>query len=169
MESRILDANILITGANGGIGTEVVKQLLTYKPRRIVLACRTKEKAESVLKQLPESSTQIEAVGGFDMNDSIAIKTAINDLPGDQKFDIVFLQSGGMVVSNRFEFVTVNGTTIERTVHQNAIGGLLTVKYLEELDLIHRNARIVFAGGEGARGIPKLIQKPDFKTRAEIN
>lgn len=168
MESKVKDANIIVTGANGGIGIEVVKQLIELHPKRIVLACRSQEKANDVAKYIDGGSTVIEPLGGFDMNNFHSIKSAVKQLHQGEKFDIVFLQSGGMVVSDKFRFVEVNGIRVERTVHQNAIGGWLTVQCLLELNLIQDDARVVFAGGEGARGIPRMIRKPDFRTRAEL-
>ena len=46
------NANILITGANGGIGLETVKILTHKKVNKIALACRTIEKAEWTRKEL---------------------------------------------------------------------------------------------------------------------
>lgn len=163
MQSTIKGASILITGANGGIGIETVKLLIEEGAARIVLATRTQEKAEWAYSQLvSDMPTHLEPQGGFDMNDADRIRQAVDDLPSDKPFDIVFLQSGGMVVGDAFQFVEANGHSIERTVHQNTIGAYLTLKYLEERQLIKQDARIVFAGGEGARGISGLIEKPHF-------
>ncbi len=72
MKKNITESSILITGANGGLGFETVKQLVELKPKRIVLACRTQAKADETIKRICEltsSSTVLEAVGGFDMTD----------------------------------------------------------------------------------------------------
>ena len=156
-----------MTGANGGIGLETIKILVDKGAERIALACRTINKAKDAVALIEPQNTILEPYGGFDMLDNEKIKEAVDLLP-NEKFDIVFLQSGGMVVADSYQFVEVNGKTIERTVQQNAIGGLLTVRYMERANLISENARIVFAGGEGARGIPKMIKKPDFKTKTEL-
>ncbi len=140
-------------------------QLIEEKISRIVLACRTQKKADKTKLQLQsKSDTQLEAFGGFDMSNRDSIKTAIQALPENKPFDIIFLQAGGMVVADDFQFVTVAGKAIEKTIYQNVIGGYLTLKYLEEQNLIAPNARIVFAGGEGARGIKGMIGKPEFNS-----
>jgi len=167
MENKIKGASIFVTGANGGIGLETVRILINMGAGRIALACRTIEKAHEAIGSIETKNTILEPYGGFDMLDNQKIQEAVSLLP-NQKFDIIFLQSGGMVVADSYQFINVNGKSIERTIQQNAIGGLLTVQHMERAGLISENARIVFAGGEGARGIPKMIRKPDFKTKTEL-
>ena len=167
MESKIKDASILITGANGGIGIETVKLLLQKSPKRIVLACRTQQKADEA-KKLLGSNNVLEAVGGFDMQQRETILEAVEKLPEEQ-FDIVFFQAGGMVVSNDFQFVpTSEGRKIEKTIYQNVIGSFITLEALLVHNLVAENARIVFAGGEGARGIKGMIKKPEYNSVEEL-
>lgn len=131
MKSLVKNATILITGTNGGIGLETVKALLIKKPKTIILACRTLKKADNALLQLPK--TEIIPMGGFDMTVKTSIRNAINEIPSDLIIDILFLQSGGMVVSKHFEYINVsNNMRIEKTIYQNTIGGFLTYKVLSE-------------------------------------
>ena len=167
MKNTLENKSILITGANGGIGIETVKILAKKGAKRIALACRTLESARETITSIGHTNSNLEPYGGFDMLDNEKIKEAVSLLP-NKKFDVIFLQAGGMVVADSFQFIDVNGKRVERTVQQNAIGGLLTIMHLENAGLIDENARIVFAGGEGARGIPKMINKPDFKTKVEL-
>ncbi len=167
----LVDANIFITGANGGIGLETVKILSHWKIRKIALACRTMEKAEWTKKELFQQAaknTQLDPYGGFDMSNEKAIQSAVSKLPQGEIFDIVFLQAGGMVVADDFQFISSNGLQIEKTIYQNVIGAYLTLKYLEQRGLVASNARIVFPGGEGARGIKGMIKKPEFKSVEEF-
>ena len=163
MENKIKGSSILITGANGGMGLETVRILAQKGAKRIALACRTLEKAKVAIDSVEAGDTILEPFGGFDMLDHQKIKEAVKQLPKEE-FDMIFLQSGGMVVADAFQFVNINGKQIEKTVQQNAIGALQTVLYLEEAGLVGRHARIVFAGGEGARGLPGAIRKPEFKS-----
>ncbi len=165
MTPKIKNSSILVTGANGGIGLETTKLLIEEKAKRIVLACRTKEKAEAAITKLPSSSDVVLApYGGFDMTNAASIKKAVEALPKGEKFDIVFLQSGGMVVADDFQLIETNGISIEKTIYQNVLGAYLTLRFLEQQDLVAPNARIVFPGGEGARGIPGMIKKPEFNS-----
>ncbi|AZQ65374.1 SDR family NAD(P)-dependent oxidoreductase [Flammeovirga pectinis] len=162
MESKIKNASILITGANGGIGIETVKILLEKGAKRIVLACRTQQKADDLRTSLKLNNT-LDARGGFDMQSKEAIVSAVTNLPKKEKFDIVFFQAGGMIVSDDFQFIENNkGNRIEKTIYQNVMGSYITLKALLQNDLIASGGRIVFAGGEGARGIEGMITKPVY-------
>lgn len=168
MENKVKGASILITGANGGIGIETVKALIKEGAERIALACRTQTKAEEAIVQLPSSNTKLEPYGGFDMTEEAEIKQAVENLPKGEQFDIVFLQSGGMVVADDFQFVRANGRNIERTIYQNVFGGYMVTQQLKKHGLLSDHARIVFAGGEGARGINGLIKKPEYQSVNEL-
>ena len=165
------DANVFITGPNGGIGFETTNLLLQKQVKKIALACRTIEKAELVKKNLHKRNktiTKLNSYGGFNMNDEIAISEAISKIPAGEAFDIVFLQAGGMIVGDNFQFVSANGIQIEKTIYQNVIGAYLILKHLEKRNLVAPNARIVFPGGEGARGIKGMIKKPEFQSVEEL-
>ncbi len=168
MKSSIENASILITGANGGIGAETVKLLVEEKAGRIALACRTQEKAQATVAKISNNKTKLEPYGGFDMTDANSIQKAVEALPKGKVFDIVFLQSGGMIVANNYQFVKTNGQNIERTVYQNVFGGYITLRALINQGLLAENARVVFAGGEGARGVKGMIDQPNFKRSHEI-
>lgn len=164
--SKIKGSSILVTGANGGMGIQIVQQLLERGADRIVLACRTQEKAEAAKEKVTLDAAQLDKLhcqGGFDMCDQAAIATAVQALPEDLKLDILFLQAGGMVVANDWQFVEKGETKIEKTLYQNCVGAYATLYELEKRGLIApQKARIVFAGGEGARGLPPLMKKPTF-------
>lgn len=169
MAGKLKGASVLVTGANGGIGLETVKLIVREDIQNIALACRTKEKANWAKTQLkPRPSVKIEAFGGFDMNSIESIYNAVKELPDNQKYDVVFLQSGGMVVSDTFQFNEVAGEKIERNIFQNVLGGYLTIALMDEFGLLAPNARIVFAGGEGARGIKGMITKPEFASQEDF-
>lgn len=162
------ERSVFITGANGGMGIETVKGLIDAGVGRIALACRTKAKADTVVNALntlnTDKSTILEPYGGFNMNRAEEIKRAVYALPEDKPFNIVFLQSGGMIVSDDYQFIQTGSNQIEKTIYQNVIGAYLTMFYLDKRNLITPHARIVFAGGEGARGIKGMIEAPTFES-----
>ena len=151
---------ILVTGANGGLGKETVRSLVEERAGRVVMAGRSADKLEKaraeILRDFP--AAELDIAPGFDMGDLDKIEQAVARL--DDKFDIVFLQAGGVVFSP--EVQRVQG--IERTIFQNVLGGHAVLYALNARGLVGRGARVVVAGGEGARGIAGLIKKPQFSS-----
>lgn len=167
MKSKLKGAVVLITGANGGMGTETVKLLLKKDVDQVILACRTQAKADET-KRILGSDNRLIAVGGFDMQDQNSISKAIGSIELDKTIDIVFLQAGGMVVSKDFQFVSANGQEFEKTTYQNVIGGFIVTEELKQRGMVSENCRFLYAGGEGARGIKGMIKKPEFKSAKDL-
>lgn len=165
--------SVLVTGANGGLGLETCKHLVRDGARRLVMACRTEAKAEAAREQLRAATdgapnTEIETAAGFDMTAPDAIANAVAKLDPDRAFDVVFLQSGGVTYGTKWRTVEHAGHQVERTIFQNVLGAHLTLARLIERGLVAQGARVVIAGGEGARGIPGLIKCPSFDSPAEL-
>ena len=96
------------------------------------------------------------------MRDARQLEQVVSELPNERKFDVVFIQAGGVFFDKNFGFVKTREGQIEQTVFQNAIGGYLLVQYLLKYGLLAEKARIIFAGGEGARGVRPIIKKQSF-------
>lgn len=157
--------SVFITGANGALGLGTVKALALMNVERVIMAARTEGKsadAKSKLLAEIETTSELLPVGGFDMHDPDAIAKAVAALPKDKIFDVVFFQAGGATFSDDFKFIDYRGTKVEQTVFQNAVGGYLTLTHLIEHGLLTSNARIVFIGGENARGVPGMNEQPVF-------
>ena len=158
--------SVLITGANGGLGKETVKWLIEDGVGRIVMGSRDEARGraarDEVLEATGANDADVTAVGGFDMTDPARIEAAVASLPADQPFDVVFLQAGGVVFGKDYDTVEYRGHKVERTVFQNVIGAHITLAALRKRGLVARDARVIFAGGEGARGIPGLIEAPHY-------
>lgn len=159
--------SVLITGANGGMGKETTKLLIRDGFGRIVMGGRSASKIEAARQEVveavrPGADVEIDAVAGFDMNDPAQIRAAVDALPADRPFDVIFLQAGGVVFTKDFDTVRLGGHRYEKTIFQNVIGGHLTLSALRSRGLVAPGARVIIAGGEGARGLPGLIASPDF-------
>ncbi len=167
----MVQKSVFITGANGGLGFETSKILALQGFRSITMAARTQHRADNAKARLLASISpkgRIEAMGGFDMNNPKSIESAVANLPKGKPYDIIFLQAGGVVFGQDYQYVNFADKEIERTIFQNAIGGYITLVNLIKSDLVAQNARIVFAGGEGARGIPGMIEKPVFRKEKDF-
>jgi len=164
--SEYSNKSVFITGANGGMGVEVCRYLVEDGFGHITMACRTEGKATAAMAEVRKttngSATDVTTAAGFDMTDPAAIEAAVDALPADRPFDVVFLQAGGVVYGKDWKSVTWNGVSVERTVFQNVVGAHVTLSRLMHRGLVKPGARVVIAGGEGARGIPGLIGKPEF-------
>lgn len=159
------ELNIFITGANGGMGLDTSKLLIQQNVKQIVLGARTQIKADEAKRKLDQNTdikTRLIPIGGFDMTAPDRIAQAVTNLGATQPFDIVFLQAGGVVFKDDYQYVNWKGKRYERTVFQNTIGGYITLLELSKRGLLKETTRVVFAGGEGARGIPGMIDKPVF-------
>ncbi len=91
---------ILVTGANGGLGKETIRHLLSDGVDHVVMACRSQEKGEKAAKDILSSTgadpSALTVVSGFDMLAPEALKDAVDALPADLCFSAVFLQAGGV-------------------------------------------------------------------------
>ena len=115
------------------------KELARLNISNIILACRNYDKAvlaRAKIKREVNTSSIISAYGGFDMNSLEAISKATKRLE-ENHIDVVFLNAGGVVFSNRFETVTANETKYEKTIFQNSFfASFYLYKELKVLDLI---------------------------------
>lgn len=172
MSNEFKTQNILLIGATGGLGKETAIHLVNDGASKISLAGRTLSKLEEVKQELSSNayaspSLEIQIFGGFDMLAPKQINEAVKNMKGDP-FDIVFLGAGGVFFTDDYAFKEWNGKQIERTIFQNVMGGHLAVKTLKEQGLLSPNVRVVFAGGEGARGIPGMIASPKIPNKEEL-
>lgn len=158
---------ILITGANGAMAKETIKHLIHDGYTDIVMAVRTAAKGEIAKREIlntidSSKNVNLSVVGGFDMNKPIETRKAIQKFKSDKPFDIVFLAAGFAVFGDDYQSVAYNGKKIEKTLFQNLIGSHFVFSELKRIKLISKGARVVLAGGEGARGIKGMIDKPYF-------
>ncbi len=155
---------VLITGANGGLGLATTIGALR-EGASVVLACRSLDKAEAArelaVTKTGASADRALAAGGFDMLDVQAIDHAVQALP-DRPYDVVFLQAGGWVWSDEVQTTSLGGIAIERTVVKNVLGAHATLRALWDTGRLAPHCRVVIIGGEGARGVPGGIAKPEF-------
>jgi len=139
----------LVTGANSGLGFETSAQLAVAGYGRIILACRTEEKAGAARERLIERTGQdvfdILAVDVSKIESSIHAAQVLIDQPGN--IDLLILNAG---VGSQSLKRSSDG--IELILATTLFGHhILTMKLLEAGKLSEAG-HIVIAGSEAARG-----------------
>lgn len=168
-----MNHNILIVEANGGLAKETIKCLIDDGFRRFTMACRSEAKGteakREILKLRPDASQiSLNVVGDFDMNHPKKNEKAINRLNPQGHFGSVFLAVGNPVFAQELQVVEYNGLQIEKNAFQNMLGSHFTLSKLKKYGLLKENVRVVLSGGEGARGLKGMIEKPKFTTPEEL-
>ena len=155
----------LVTGANSGLGFEAAAQLAEAGYGKIILACRTIDKAEGAKKALAErvGSDPYETVA-VDVSSVASAEAAGKELVGrGNTIDTVLLNAG--MVSGEQMNKSVDG--VELAFASSIIGHhVLTVRLLEA-GMLADGARVVMSGSESARGdLPAMFDMKlyDFVT-----
>jgi len=139
----------LVTGANSGLGFEAAAQLAEQGYGRVILACRTLEKAETAKQALAArvGSDPFETLA-VDVS-SIASAQAASDelIKRGNPIDALLLNAG--MVSGDVMSKSVDG--FELSFASSIIGHHVMTVRLLDADLLPEGARVVIAGSEGAR------------------
>jgi len=150
----------LVTGANSGFGFETAALLAQQGYGRIILACRTIEKAEQARKELINRVGKDVFTGlAIDVSELDASKKAAQQLHGQgQKIDLLILNAG---VGSQTLKTSPQG--IEITLAASLFGHhVLTMELLANGNLSD-TARIVIAGSEATRGNVPGMKMPNYK------
>ncbi|MEM7132881.1 MAG: SDR family NAD(P)-dependent oxidoreductase [Chloroflexota bacterium] len=156
----------LVTGANSGLGFEAAGQLAEAGYSRVILACRTLEKAETAQKELAarEGSDPFDTLA-VDVSSIESAQAASDELikRGDP-IDALLLNAG--MVSGESMNKSVDG--LELAFASSIIGHHVMTVRLLEAGLLTDSARIVIAGSEAARNdLPAMMGMDvyDFVTK----
>ena len=79
--------SILVTGAAGSIGSEIIRQVIKFKPARVILLDNSETPMFNIKEELELVSNNIELLYHID---SISDKKAVNEIFSRYKIDIVF-------------------------------------------------------------------------------
>ncbi len=163
--------SVFMTGANGGIAKEICKILVKEGTENIAMGCRSEAKGLAARNEIRAATGKlgdIKVAGGFDMLDPQKIVDSVASLPADNPFDAVFLGAGGIAMSDKFLQVKDRNLSFEKTIFQNVVGAHVSFFALKNRGLLSKNCRVVYAGGEGARGIPGVIKKPEIYNQDQL-
>ncbi len=146
-------ATILITGANSGLGFEAARQFaLREDVSKIILACRSKVKAEEALQKLEEQTGKsIFEILILDVGDLDSCRQAAEDL--NTIVDGIILNAGG-----------AGGTEPEKLTKHGVMYtfGINVLGHVHFTDLIMKNGKlsetgsVLYVASFGARGAPEF-------------
>lgn len=122
---------VVVTGANTGIGFEIVKQLASKLPQdKIILCSRNQERGESALKELVDQGSKNVDLGILDIADAESIeKFAVFIQENYQKIDILVNNAGFAFKGNATESVYEQA---RKTIDINYYGTLHLTNRLKE-------------------------------------
>ena len=162
-----VDKTALVTGANSGLGFEAAAQLAEAGYSRVILACRTLEKAEGARQALAErvGSDPFETLE-VDVSSVESAKAASDEIERrGWVIDSLLLNAG--MVSGDVMNKTADG--LEVAFASSVIGHhVLTLRFLDA-GVLPDHARVVIAGSEGANNdLPAMMDMKlyDFATDA---
>lgn len=149
--------NVLITGANAGLGRETARQLAEQpQVENIYLACRNPAKAHAAKRELTEQTNRdVFSVLILDVADPESVRSAAAEIT--TPLDAVVLNAGGSGGKTPNDLTKDGVTTIFAA---NVLGHTVLVEALLEKQLI--TSTVVYSSSEAARGIPRMgVAKPD--------
>ena len=154
----------LVTGANAGLGFDAAAQLAERGYGRVILACRTVEKAETARQKLAErTGKDVFDVLAIDVADLDASRQAARTLIEQERtIDLLVLNAG--LVRQSLER-TAQG--IEITLAASLFGHHLLTMELLAAGRLAPGAHIVIAGSEAARGEMPGFRVPDYEAIKE--
>lgn len=145
----VANKTALVTGANSGVGFEAAALLAEDGWGRVILACRSIEKAEAARAKLVERT----GTGPFEVlavdTSEVASAHAASDELRDrgEQIDFLLLNAGASSKDPRF-----NSGGVEVTYASTLVGHhVMAMRTLDD-GVLSPHARIVIAGSEGARG-----------------
>ncbi len=154
----VSDKTVLITGANGGLGKEVARQLaLQGNFAKIYLGCRNPQRAQAAQRDLERTTgMSIFAIALMDVSDPRSVTAAISSIEGP--LDALVMNAGGSGGPTPMA-LTADGVT--QLFASNVLGHVALLESLLAGGRISGVTELV--GSEAAVGVPKLrIPRPTF-------
>jgi NAD(P)-dependent dehydrogenase (short-subunit alcohol dehydrogenase family) len=152
--------NILITGANSGLGKESARQIALLKSTECVyLGCRNIKKAEAAKADLEQlTGRNVFEILQIDLMDTDSVRLAVASLPG--QIDGLIMNAGGIGGPTPSAMTEAGVTHIfAMNVHGHAL-------LADELIAAGKLKSVAIIAGSGAsRGEPKVrLKAPTFET-----
>jgi len=138
--------NVVITGANSGIGLETAVALATLGDR-VTICCRNPERAATALTDIRERSANSDVVAAaLDLADSASVRAAAKELSSLGHIDVL-INNAGLIQSTRSE--TRDG--FETTFGVNHLGHMLFTLLLEQQIRAANEPRVIIVSSVAHR------------------
>ena len=146
-------ANILITGANSGLGFEAARQFaLSDRVSKVILACRNQTRAEEALQNLEAlTGKKIFEILIVDVGDLDSCRKAAENL--GTKVDGVILNAGG---SGGTEPTKITQDGVMHIFGINVLGHVLFTDLMLENRKLSESGTVMYVASFAARGAPEV-------------
>lgn len=146
-------ANILITGANSGLGFEAARQFaLRDGVSKIILACRNKTKAQEALQKLEElTGKKIFEILIVDIGDLESCRQAAENL--ETKIDGIILNAGG---GGGTEPTKITKDGVMFILGINVLGHVHFTDLIIESGKLSETGSVMYVASFAARGAPEV-------------
>lgn len=147
---------VLVTGANSGLGLETCRQLADQGASKVILGCRSEDKAKAAISKLVAlTGKNVFEMLVIDVSDSKSSLAAAETL--NHTLDGIVLNAGGMSFGVANELTTDGVTNI---FAQNVLGHAIFLERVISLGKLSEGAAVVYAGTEAASGAAKMMKIP---------
>ena len=132
-----MNKNILITGANSGLGKESARQLaMINETEKVFLACRNLTKAENAKQSLEKSTGRsIFEIIIMDVSDPESVQSAVARL--NEPIDALIMNAGGMGGKSPLKVTTTGVTAL---FANNMLGHVILLNELKKANLLNKVA-----------------------------
>jgi len=133
--------NILVTGANKGIGLEICRQL-ARSGHHLILSARSVERGEQAVKDLAKEGLKVEFLL-LDTADEKSIRQAAGELKGKIKALHVLINNAAILDTWQGTIVDAKAADLRETYATNVIGPVLLTQALLPLLEAGKPARVI--------------------------
>ncbi len=144
----------VITGANRGIGLEILKKVASCSQEGFIFACarRDTREFESVISELSEKYNVVIEPLYFDLVDSESIKRAVKQIKkSGRSVDVLVNNAGINTPYQRFQMISIE--EYRKTMEVNTFGHLQLTQYISRMMMQSKKGSIInissIAGTDG--------------------
>lgn len=137
----------LVTGANRGIGLEVVRQL-AQRSCRVFLGARNLHQGQEAAGKLAQAGLTVEALG-LDVTDPESIHRAAANLSAMAGGLDILVNNAGILLDENLTILNVSAEILQRTMETNVLGPLRLIQAF--VPHMSRGARVVNVSSGGGQ------------------